>query len=202
MQMKSVVKSSIDFGASEREFARLIKRMEKDAAPENAYYTSYFSPLGELLCVSNGNEITALLFSDWHGASELKEAAEYCPERPEFALLSSWLDSYFSGKDDAPMPKFMPSGTSFQRRVWELIAEIPKGETLSYGDIAKKIAHERGIPKMAAQAVGNAVAANKITILIPCHRVVASNGKLGGYGGHEDRKLALLRLEGAWKDKT
>ena len=86
-------------------------------------------------------------------------------------------------------------GTDFRMTVWKMLLDIPYGETVSYGDIAKAIAKRRGIEKMSAQAVGNAVGHNPISIIVPCHRVVGSKGSLTGYGGGIKRKKELLRLE-------
>ena len=79
--------------------------------------------------------------------------------------------------------------------MWELLLEVPYGETTTYSDIAKQIAKERGIAKMSARAVGGAVGHNPISILIPCHRVIGADGSLVGYGGGLEKKIALLRLE-------
>ena len=95
------------------------------------------------------------------------------------------------------MPPLHPSGTPFQMEVWDILRQIPYGTAMTYGEIAKKIARRRGIPHMSAQAAGGAVGRNPVSILIPCHRVVGSNGSLTGYAGGIDRKLKLLALEKA-----
>ena len=86
-------------------------------------------------------------------------------------------------------------GTPFQLDVWTILQEIPYGKTTTYGQIAKEIARQKGIPRMAAQAIGGAVGRNNISIIIPCHRVVGAKGNLTGYGGGLDKKTALLALE-------
>ena len=97
------------------------------------------------------------------------------------------------------MPPMHMLGTAFQKEVWEILRTIPYGETTTYGGIAAKIAKKRGLPRMSAQAVGNAVGRNELSILIPCHRVVGTNGSLTGYAGGIDKKADLLKLEGAYR---
>ena len=90
-----------------------------------------------------------------------------------------------------------PAGSSSQHEVWEILLKIPYGQVRTYGDIAAEIAKQRGLNRFSAQAVGGAVGHNRISILIPCHRVIGANGSLTGYAGGVERKLALLKLEGA-----
>ena len=94
------------------------------------------------------------------------------------------------------MPHIHMMGSPFQLMVWEILRQIPYGETTTYGEIAKLVAKERGLPRMSAQAVGGAVGHNEISIIVPCHRVVGSNGSLTGYAGGVDKKARLLALEG------
>lgn len=122
------------------------------------------------------------------------------PEKTEdFPVLSQanvWLDAYFSGNPaDISFP-LNPHGTAFQKQVWQILLTIPYGKTVTYGAIAREMAVLTGRAKMSAQAVGQAVGANPIGILIPCHRVVGTNGKLTGYAGGLDKKEWLLRHEG------
>ena len=117
------------------------------------------------------------------------------PKNPHLQDAFRWLDEYFSGRQPDFTPALHLQGTEFQKQVWRRVMEIPYGSTASYGDIASAIAGERGIKKMAAQAVGQAVGANRICLIIPCHRVIASGGKLGGYGGGIENKIALLQHE-------
>jgi methylated-DNA-[protein]-cysteine S-methyltransferase len=107
------------------------------------------------------------------------------------------LDRYFEGQDPGFVPPIRLDGTPFQQTVWELLQTIPYGETMTYGEIAARIARLRGIRKMSAQAVGGAVSRNPIALIIPCHRVIGSNGDLTGYAGGLDRKEWLLFLEHA-----
>ena len=93
-------------------------------------------------------------------------------------------------------PIVMRTNSDFRRQVWEQLLTIPFGRTLTYGDIARRIATERGIPSMSAQAVGGAVGHNPISIIVPCHRVVGTNGSLTGYAGGVELKALLLQNEG------
>ena len=114
-----------------------------------------------------------------------------------FNRVREWLDIYFSGKaPDFTPPLAIEGASPFRRRVWEILLQIPFGGTLTYGQIAARIQRETG-KRVSAQAVGGAVGHNPISIIIPCHRVVGSDGSLTGYAGGLDKKLALLKLEGA-----
>lgn len=115
--------------------------------------------------------------------------------------MKRWLDIYFSGQQPDFMPPLHMSGTPFQMAVWETLREIPYGQTTTYGAIARKIARQRGLSKMSAQAVGQAVGRNELSILVPCHRVVGTNGSLTGYAGGIDKKIQLLQLEGAFREE-
>lgn len=118
---------------------------------------------------------------------------------PILKETSHWLDIYFSGhQPDFNHDYKIENLTPFREEVIEILTKIPFGKTISYGEIASKIAHNRNIPNMSAQAVGNAVGWNPICIIIPCHRVIGSNGNLIGYGGGIQNKEALLRLEGSF----
>ena len=108
----------------------------------------------------------------------------------------AWLESYFAGENPDPNDILLDvCGTDFQNAVWQLLTDIPYGRTMTYGEIARKIAEQFGKSNMAAQAVGNAIGRNPIQIIIPCHRVIGSSGNLTGYIGGLDRKRYLLGLE-------
>ncbi len=147
----------------------------------------YTSPVGRLKIIGDCDGVTALEF--YRG--DMRSSGE--PPR-ELLTVCSWLDTYFSGKAPGFTPPLKPIGTAFQRDVWRRLLEIPYGGTVTYGNIAKAIAKDRGIKRMSAQAVGNAVGKNPICIIIPCHRVVAADG-IGGFGGHTEDKIYLLGLE-------
>jgi methylated-DNA-[protein]-cysteine S-methyltransferase len=116
-------------------------------------------------------------------------------DHPVFTTLRRELACYFSGEPGAIHVRLAPSGSPFQEAVWDLLSQIPMGHVTTYGRIAGRIAETRGLASMSAQAVGGAVGHNPISILIPCHRVVGSQGRLTGYAGGLDRKAALLRIE-------
>lgn len=151
----------------------------------------YDSPVGRILLESRDGRLSGLWFD------RQAERTESCPVLEETA---AWLDAYFAGRIPPRLPAMELTGPPFGRRVMELLLEIPYGEVITYGGIADRIAAERGIRKMSAQAVGQAVGRNPISILVPCHRVVAAHGKPGGYGGGLDRKLFLLGLEKRTKE--
>jgi methylated-DNA-[protein]-cysteine S-methyltransferase len=118
-------------------------------------------------------------------------------ELPVFGTARAWLSLYFSGKTpDRAMPPLAPKGSAFRQAVWALLREIPRGELITYGDIARQLSERTGNP-VSARAVGGAVGHNPISIMIPCHRVVGVGGNPTGYAGGVDKKLWLLRLEGA-----
>ena len=154
------------------------------------YRQDYLSSLGELTLVSDGNWLTGLWFGQVR--KDLKDK-----ELSVFALTRKWLDIYFQGGIPDFLPPMRMEGTAFRREVWDILLEIPYGETVTYGEIAGQLAKRRNIEKMSAQAVGGAVGHNPISILVPCHRVVGSDGSMTGYGGGIDKKIGLLLLEGA-----
>ena len=158
--------------------------------------TEYKSPLGRMPLAVDEEGLTGAWFE---GQKYLPEGV--APENEETALppvLESacrWLDLYFSGQEPDFMPRLHLEGTAFRRAVWELLRKIPYGKTTTYGALAKQLAEKQGRPRMSAQAVGGAVGHNRIAILIPCHRVVGTNGSLTGYAGGIDKKEKLLRME-------
>ena len=157
------------------------------------YTYKYNSPLGKIILASDGENLIGLWFDKQkYFPTYIKDSEE--KSLPIFKQTKKWLDIYFSGKS----PKFIPTisiegASPFRKKVWEILLTIPFGKTISYGEIAKQI-KKTGI-KVSAQAVGGAVGHNPISIIIPCHRVIGSNGNLTGYAGGLDKKLALLKLE-------
>lgn len=165
------------------------------------YTTTYQSPVGEILLAADEIGLTGLWFDgEKYYAWNLDEKHEE-KEIPVFVEVKRWLDIYFSGREPDFMPPMHMLGTDFQKEVWEILRMIPYGKTITYGEIAAKIAKKRGLTRMSAQAVGNAVGRNELSILIPCHRVVGTNGNLTGYAGGIDKKIVLLKLEGAYKSE-
>ena len=153
------------------------------------------SPLGEVRLRSNGESLTGLWFvGQVNDAKEISDL-EIKNDLPIFRQVESWLESYFSGEKTPITIPLQPKGTSFQQRVWQILQEIPYGKTMAYGEIAQRIAQEKGVETFSAQAVGQAVGKNPISILIPCHRVLGKNGALTGYAGGVHRKEQLLQLE-------
>lgn len=152
------------------------------------------SPLGLLTAASDGRSLVGLWFEGQrHFGFSLEGPTEEAPEDPVLTATERWLSRYFRG--EAPNPAeipLSPSGTAFQRQVWEILGRIPYGKTLTYGQIAARL----GGNAMAARAVGGAVGKNPISILIPCHRVLGAGGRLTGYAGGIEKKKALLTLEG------
>ena len=160
------------------------------------YTASYASPLGGILLAADEIGLTGLWFTGakYFGAGLPASAAE--ADTPILAEARRWLEGYFTGQRPAALPPLHPSGSPFRRAVWDILLTIPYGETTTYGAIAQQLAAQRGLAHLSAQAVGGAVGHNPISILIPCHRVIASNGTLGGYSGGVERKRYLLQREG------
>ena len=159
------------------------------------YLFDYNSPLGKITMASNGEALSGLWFE---GQKYFKASVKGEGEKkslPIFDEAIKWLDIYFSGKKPDFTPKLLITGTPFRKAVAEIMLAIPHGKTMTYGEIAQKIAEQGGISKMSAQAVGGAVGHNSISIIIPCHRVIGSNGSLTGYAGGIERKIELLKLE-------
>ena len=161
------------------------------------YITYYDSPIGRLMLAADDKGLTGLWIEGQKYFAYYLDSEHEKRDCPAFAKARKWLDEYFTGKEPAFTPPIHMVGTDFQNEVWEILLEIPYGKTLTYGQIAQRIAKKRGLPRMSAQAVGGAVGHNEISIIIPCHRVVGSNGSLTGYAGGIDKKIRLLELEGA-----
>ena len=161
------------------------------------YRASYLSPLGAITLASDGKALTGLWFDGqkYFARTLPKEYAE--SETPVLCEAKRWLDIYFSGREPDFTPPLHPVGSAFQQAVWALLLGIPYGETTTYGTLARKLAEKQGLNHMSAQAVGGAVGHNAISIIIPCHRVVGTNGSLTGYAGGIDKKISLLELEHA-----
>ena len=150
-----------------------------------------------MTAVAQNNYLTGLWFVKQKYYPANSNTWTYDPDQSIFKELGEWLNCYFQGKYNIVLPKINPQGTPFQMMVWDLLLQIPCGSVTTYGEIAQKVATNRDLQSMSAQAVGGAVGHNTISILIPCHRVIGANGSLTGYGGGLDRKKALLNLERA-----
>ena len=161
------------------------------------YIQYYDSPLGRITLASDGEKLSGLWFENqkYYG-STLSEEREL-KKLPVFDQTGQWLGLYFRGQEPDFIPPLSMEGTPFRKSVWEIMLRIPYGQTMAYGAIAKEIAAQRGIGQMSAHAVGSAVSHNPISIIIPCHRVVGTNGSLTGYAGGVEKKRLLLALEQA-----
>ena len=163
------------------------------------YTTRDHSPLGPLTIASDGRSLTGLwLDGQKYFGGTLGRETCVRDELPVFDAARDWLARYFAGKRPAigELP-LAPAGGDFRQAVWALLCAIPYGQVRTYGDLARTLAERRGLPRMSAQAVGGAVGHNPLSIIIPCHRVVGSGGSLTGYAGGIDKKVFLLRHEGA-----
>lgn len=161
------------------------------------YIQYYDSPLGRITLASDGEKLSGLWFDGqkYYGSTLLGEQEQ--KELPIFEQTGQWLDTYFSGQKPDFTPPLSMQATPFRKSVWEIMLQIPYGQTMTYGAIAKEIAGQRGAGQMSAHAVGGAVSHNPISLIIPCHRVVGTNGSLTGYAGGIDKKVRLLTLEKA-----
>lgn len=165
------------------------------------YISHYQSPVGDILLAADEIGLTGLWFEGqkYFGLYLDKEHKE--KQLPVFEQAKKWLEIYFSGREPNFKVPLHFIGTEFQNEVWEILFSIPYGQTMTYGEIAKQLAAKHGLKRMSAQAVGGAVGRNKISVIVPCHRVVGTSGSLTGYAGGIDKKIALLKLEGAWKEE-
>ena len=157
------------------------------------YYTFYPSPRGQLLITAQDDFITGIWYHDAH---PIPARATPSDTLPVFRQVQMWLDAYFAGNSckihHLPLK---PKGTPFQMLVWKLLLDIPWGETVTYGSLANQAAELLGREKMSAQAIGQAVGKNPISIVIPCHRCMGAGNTLTGYAGGLERKRFLLDLE-------
>lgn len=158
------------------------------STPNTTYYATIESPMGPILMLSNGTGLTGLRISDPNPEAGWVESADAAP----FAQARRELAEYFAGeRTDFTIP-LAPEGTEFQKQVWAELEKIPYGITISYGELATRI----GNPA-ASRAVGLANGRNPIWLVVPCHRVIGSSGKMVGYAGGIERKIAMLDFEAA-----
>ena len=161
-------------------------------------YTSYYnSPVGKILLASRNNKLIGLwIEGQKYYLGKLKEEKIENDNDITLVKAKKWLDRYFNGeKPEISELSLEPIGSEFAKHVWDILCEIPYGEFTTYGEIAKKVAKIMDKKTMSAQAVGGAVGHNPISIIIPCHRVVGTNGSLTGYAGGLDKKIKLLNHE-------
>ncbi len=157
------------------------------------YSTRFLSPLGEMYLQSDGEYLTGATFGVPQGAASVAEATGSCPA---LAAARRWLCAYFGGERPDFLPPLKPEGSLFRRAVWGELIKIPYGCTVTYGQIARALEESGKFARVAAQAVGGAVGANPVAVIVPCHRVIGADGSLTGYASGLDKKRALLALEG------
>ena len=161
-------------------------------------FKSYYnSNLGKIIIVADSRYIYGLYFDNQKYLPENLEKLEINNNSPIIKQVKLWLEEYFNGKK--PNLENLPIkliGSEFKMLVWSVLKTIPYGKTITYGEIAKTLARKTNKEKISARAVGNAVGHNSLSIIIPCHRVIGANGKITGYAGGIDKKIALLKLEG------
>ena len=156
---------------------------------------TYNSPLGNLTLVSNGIALTGIWFEKQKPLQHILKLPHEVCNLPIFDDTKRWLDIYFEGDVPNFTPQLCPEGTHFRQQVWNYLLQIPYGKTTTYGALAKKMAEHLQFRKMSAQAIGGAVGHNPIPIIIPCHRVIGTNGTMTGYASGIWRKEFLLELE-------
>ena len=156
------------------------------------YTCHYDSPLGGITLGSDGENLIGLWFDDQKYFADALDRQHQIKELPIFDETKRWLDIYFGGKAPDFTPPLLMKCSDFRKAVWEIMLRIPYGHTMTYGEIAAEVARDRGLENMSAQAVGGAVGHNSISLIIPCHRVVGTNGSLTGYAGGIDKKIQLL----------
>lgn len=178
------------------------------------YWDEYRSPLGKLVMVGDVSGLVGLWFegqkyfmrgiarterNDESGRLSVARGVAKClalrEDLPVFGRTRAWLDEYFAGVVPRVKVEVRPRGTEFQEAVWGMLSAVPYGETVTYGELATAVAVKLGKPQMSAQAVGGAVGRNPLTLMVPCHRVVAADGSLTGYAGGVERKKWLLEWE-------
>ncbi|MGM9803000.1 MAG: methylated-DNA--[protein]-cysteine S-methyltransferase [Muribaculaceae bacterium] len=163
---------------------------------EQIHTTTYLSAIGKITLAGCGD---CLIGAWWNGQKHFGSTLRDCDCRqgslPVLTEAERWLNNYFSGKRNETMPRLRLIGTPWQLMVWDNLLKIPYGSTISYGELAARIAAENGV-RVSARAVGSAVGCNPISLFVPCHRVVGANGALTGYAAGLHIKRQLLEIEG------
>ena len=161
------------------------------------YTSAYTTPIGDVLLASKNNELIGLWFEGQkYYLNSINEEMQVKNEEEILKKTKNWLDRYFKGeKPSIKEIKINPNGSHFRKEVWKILCKIPYGQTITYKEIAEKLAKEKDLKSMSAQAVGGAIGHNPISIIIPCHRVIGTNCNLIGYAGGLDKKEYLLKLE-------
>lgn len=164
------------------------------------YIQHYDSPLGGILLAADEIGLTGLWFDGQKCFARDLSGERVEQETPALTEARRWLDIYFTGKEPDFLPPLHPTGSEFRKAVWEILLQIPYGQTTTYGEIARQFAEKQGLARMSAQAVGGAVGKNRISLLVLCRRAVGSNGSLTGCAGGIGKKIRLLEPEGAMRD--
>ena len=159
------------------------------------YTHHYLSPLGGITMASDGEYLTGLWFDGQKYFADTLSVQHDEKDLDVFRRTDNWLDIYFSGKEPDFTPPLRMIGTEFRQEVWQILLTIPFGKTMTYGQIAKILADRHKVQSMSAQAVGGAVGHNPISLIVPCHRVIGTNGALTGYAGGLEKKAWLLDME-------
>ncbi|WP_366072782.1 methylated-DNA--[protein]-cysteine S-methyltransferase [uncultured Anaerovibrio sp.] len=160
------------------------------------YMSYYDSPLGKLYILAHDNGLTHIIFEREEGNQLPVNIGdiEFNDDVPVIQDAKLWLSIYFNGGNPDFMPPLSMAGTDFRMEVWNVIKQIPYGQTMTYGEIARLVGEKRG-RRASAQAVGGAVGSNPIPVIVPCHRVLGADGAITGYSGGVDKKKFLLGLE-------
>ena len=151
-------------------------------------YTTFDSPIGELLLLGDRQALHGLYMQKGRTATAVRE--EWVRDDEAFADIREQLEEYFAGRRAAFDVPLEMAGSPFQRRVWRALQDIPYGETISYGELARRVG-EPATPRNVGAANGR----NPVSVIVPCHRVIGADGSLVGYGGGLERKRTLLELE-------
>lgn len=162
------------------------------------YVHKYMSPLGPMTIASDGSYLTGLWFDGQRYFPATTGSVSLDDAMPAVVgETAEWLDCYFDGRRPDFIPALRLEGSEFRRRIWNMLLAIPYGHTVTYGELAREYARENSLSSMSSQAVGGAVGHNPVSIVVPCHRVVGSDGSLTGYAGGIEIKRRLLELEHA-----
>lgn len=159
------------------------------------YISYYDSPIGKILMIASESAVTGVYFENQRYIPEYIQHSCIKLETDLLQKCAKWLKNYFGGNCSVFPYPLDPKGTQFQKRIWNILMEIPYGTTWSYAEVCARYCALYKVKTMSNQAVGSAIGHNPVSILIPCHRVIGSNGKLTGYAGGLDRKKYLLALE-------
>ena len=163
------------------------------------YRNVYMSPLGRMDMLADKEALCSLWYEDHPGLNKAVGkyggAIDAGDDVQPFAVVRHWLNEYFAGRQPRHLPPLCIEGTSFQKSVWQQLSRVPYGQTITYGELAARVAAMCGVPRFSAQAVGHALACNPLLLVLPCHRVVGAGGRLIGYAGGVERQRLLLQWE-------